>query len=96
MKSVNASSGYGVGGVVLDPDQRDFLGEIEGLQMTAVSRKYSHTDLNRIDETRGNISVEGGCLLVNEKNIDTLITISVFGAAALKKNTSVRGTDLGI
>ena len=70
MKSVNASSGRRVDSVVLDCDQRDFSGNIEGLQMTASSRVNSHTDLNRIDETRGNIIVERGDLLVNERNID--------------------------
>ena len=29
-----------------------------------------HRDLSRIDETRRNITVEGGDLMVNEKNID--------------------------
>ena len=38
--------------------------------MTASSRKYSRADLNGIDETRVNITVEGGDFLVNEKNID--------------------------
>ena len=38
--------------------------------MTASSGINSHTDLNRIDQTRGNINVKGGDLLVNEKNID--------------------------
>ena len=38
--------------------------------MTASSRINSHTDLNRIDETLGNITVEGGDLLVNERKID--------------------------
>ena len=38
--------------------------------MTASSRINSHTDLSRIDETRGKITVEVGGLLVNEKNID--------------------------
>ena len=38
--------------------------------MTASSRINSHTDVNRIDKTRGNITVEEGDLLVNEKNID--------------------------
>ena len=47
----------------------DFLSNIEGLQMTASSRINSHTDLNRIDETPGNITVEEGDLLVNEKDI---------------------------
>ena len=70
MKSVNASSGHRVGSVVLDPDQRDFSRSIGSLQMIASSRINSHTDLNRIDETRGNFTVEGGELLVNEKNID--------------------------
>ena len=59
-----------VDGNVLEPDQRDFVGNIEGLQMTSSSRISSHTDLNRIDETRGNTTVEEGDLLVNEKNID--------------------------
>ena len=38
--------------------------------MTASSRINSHTDLKRIDETRSNFTVEGGDLLVNERNID--------------------------
>ena len=38
--------------------------------MTASSRINSHTDLNRIDETRGNTTVEESDFLVNEKNID--------------------------
>ena len=70
MKSANAPSGRSVDGNVLDSDQRDLLGNIEGLRMTASSRINSHTDLNRTDETRGNITVEEGDLLVNEKNID--------------------------
>ena len=68
MKSADASSGRSIGGNVLEPDQRDFSGNIEGLQSTASSRINSRTDLNRIDETRGNITV--GDLLVNERNID--------------------------
>ena len=47
-------------GNVLEPDQRDFLGNIEGLRMTASSRIKSHMDLNRIDQTRGIIIVEEG------------------------------------
>ena len=53
LKSVNALSGHEFGSVVLDPDQRDFSGNIEGLQMTASSRMNSHIDLIRIGETRG-------------------------------------------
>ena len=70
MKSANASSKRSVDGNVLELDQRDFSGNIEGLQMTASSRINSRTDLNRIEETRGNITVEEGDLLVNERNID--------------------------
>ena len=70
MQSVNASTGRGVGSVVSHPDQGDFSGNIEGFQMTASSIINSHTDLNSIDETRGNITVEGGDLLVNERNLD--------------------------
>ena len=54
----------------MEPYQRDFSGNIEGLQMTASSKINSHTDLNRIDETRRSIFVEGGDWLVNEKSID--------------------------
>ena len=53
MKSANAFSGQSVDGNVLEPGQRDFSGNIEGLQVTASSRINSHTNLNRIDETRG-------------------------------------------
>ena len=70
MKSANAFSGRSVDGNVLDPDQKDFSENIEGLQMAASSRINSHSDLTRIDETRGKITVEGCDLLVNERNID--------------------------
>ena len=49
MKSANASSGWRVDGNLLEPDQRSFSGNIEGLQMTASSIKHSRTDLNRIN-----------------------------------------------
>ena len=67
MKSANASSGRIVDGNVLELDQRDFSGNFEGLRLTASSRINSRTDLNRFDETRGNIAVEEGDLTVNEK-----------------------------
>ena len=69
MKSANAPSGRSVDGIVLERDQRDFLGNIEGLRLTASSRRNSHTELNRIDETRGNITVEEGDLLVNKRTL---------------------------
>ena len=80
MESVNASSGCGVDSIVLDPDQGDFSGNIEGPQMTASSRINSHAVIDRIDETRGNITIEGGDMTVNEKNFTltgkhTLITL---------------------
>ena len=50
LKSANAPSGRSVDGNVLEPGHRDFLGNIEGLQMTDSSRMNSHTVLNRIDE----------------------------------------------
>ena len=70
MKSSIAPSERSVGGNVIEPDQRDFLGNTEGLQMTVSSRINSHKDLNRIDETHSNIIVEEGDLLVNKKSID--------------------------
>ena len=50
---VNASSGQDADSVVSDPDQRDFSGKIEDLQMTASSKIISNTDLNKIDGTHG-------------------------------------------
>ena len=70
MKSANASSGRSVDVNVMEPDQRNFSGYFEGVQMTAPSRIDSRRDLSRIDETRGNITVEEGDSVVNEKNID--------------------------
>ena len=70
MNSANARSERSADSNVLEPDQRDFLGDIKSLRMTASSRINSHMDLNRIDETRSNITVEEGDLMVNEKNID--------------------------
>ena len=70
MNSVNASSRQRADGNVLELDQRDFLGDIEGLQMTTPSIIHSRTDSNGIDETRGNNTLEESDLLVNEKNVD--------------------------
>ena len=70
MLSTKAHSKRSVDDNILEPDQRDFLGNIEGLRLTDSKRINSHTDLNRIDETLGNITVEEGDLLVNENNID--------------------------
>ena len=64
MSSRNADS------LVPDSDQGEVLGNIEGLQMTASSRINSNTSVNKIDETRVSIAVEGGDLLVNERNFD--------------------------
>ena len=69
-KSANAFSRRSVDGNVLEPDQRNFLGNIESLQRTSSNRINSRTDLNRIDETRGENTAEGGHLVVNERNID--------------------------
>ena len=68
--SANAPSEPSNDGNVLEPNQGDFLGNTEGLRVTASSRINSRTDINRIDKTRGKISVEEGDLLVNEKNFD--------------------------
>ena len=70
MKSANASSVRSVDGKVLEPEPRDYSGVVQVLQMTALSRIQSRTDLNRIDEIRGNITSEEGDLVVNGKNID--------------------------
>ena len=65
MKSANASSERNLNGNVLEPDHKDFPGNIDGLQMMASSRINSDTKIN---ETRGNITVEEANFFVNEKN----------------------------
>ena len=69
MKLANVHPERSVDGNVLEPDQRDFLGNFEGLRMPASCRRNSHTDLNRLDETRCNITVDKGDLLVKEKTM---------------------------
>ena len=70
MKSFNGSSGQDMDNVVPDRNQRVLPGNIQGLQMTALSRMNSNIDLNKIDETCGNITVEVGDLPVSVKNFD--------------------------
>ena len=70
LKSTNASSWRRGDGIALELDQRDYSDKVEILQMTASNRLNSHTDLNRIDETRGNNTVERSDWLVNERIID--------------------------
>ena len=70
MKSVNASSGRDPESVVLERDLTNFSGNIENLRMIASSRMNLNTDLNGVDETRGNITVEANEWSVNEKNFD--------------------------
>ena len=69
VKSANAGSERSFDGNVLEPDQKDFLGDIEGLPTTVSGRINSHMDLKRIDDTHGSITVEEGNLLANEKNL---------------------------
>ena len=57
----------------LTPYQKDFLEILENLQLTASSRLNSNTDLNRIDETRGNFTVEVGEFSISEKDLDQQI-----------------------
>ena len=65
IKSDIVSSGRGIDSVVLDPDLRDFSGNIEGLQKSTINSKPV---LKRIDKTSGNIAVEEGDLAVNGRN----------------------------
>ena len=67
MGPANASSGRSVDGNLLEPDQKDLSSNVESLQLTTFSKINSRTNLNQIDETRGNITVEEGDLFVNKK-----------------------------
>ena len=53
--------------VVLDPDQRDFSGDTNYLQMNDSSRYKPNITLDRIDDTRSNITVEEDDLLDSGK-----------------------------
>ena len=70
MKFGKASSKRRVDSVFPDPERRDFSWNFESLSRTASSRKKWHTDLNRIDEIRGSITVEAGDLTFNERSFD--------------------------
>ena len=70
MKSVNASPGRDIDIVVPDPNQIDFSGNMEALQMTASSRMNSNTELNKVDVTCSIVTVEVVDLSVNERNFD--------------------------
>ena len=56
--------------VVSESYQRVFLGNTNGLQMTAPSRFNSNANSNGIDEICGQIIAEEGKLPVGERNLD--------------------------
>ena len=89
MKSGNAASGISVKSNILNPDQ-GVSGNVEGLQMTASGRMNSHTDLSRIDETRGNITVEGGDLTVKKRNFDRQTHTHYTGKPSKRNENSSR------
>ena len=64
IKSVNTSSARSLDVVVLEPDERNFSGIVEGLQLIVSNRIVSYTDLKGNDETRGSIFTEDDGLLV--------------------------------
>ena len=65
MKSANASSTHSCSSVMFQPDQGGFA---EGLHITACSRL--NTNLNKIDETRVDITDEVDDLSVSEREFD--------------------------
>ena len=70
MRSANAFSGRSLDGNVFESDQKDYLGNVKELQMTASGGISSHTPLRKSDEIRDNTTVEGDDLAVNEKHFD--------------------------
>ena len=80
MRSAGNFSACKPSSVVLGPDQKEFLGNINSLQMIASSRLNSNTNISGIDESRGNVAVEKSELSVVEKIATgkyTLITTRV-------------------
>ena len=81
--------------VLPDTDRRYFSRNVEGLPMTASSRKKCHTDLNRIDDTRGSITVEAGDLAVNERNFDRQAhSLHTRGTFWILKNVNIFTRDI--
>ena len=78
MKPVNAFSGRNTESIVLVPDQRDFSGSIESLQMTISIRINSTANLIRIDEIRDNITIEVGDLSVKKTLTVKRALITIF------------------
>ena len=70
MESAVACSERKVDRNVLELDQSAIPRNMEDLQRTASSKINSRTDLNSIDDTRGDITVREDNLLVNEENIN--------------------------
>ena len=67
MSSVSFSSTHHLNSVVLDPGLSDLSGDTNHLQTTDSSRYKSNINLDRFDDTRDNITVEEGDLLVSGK-----------------------------
>ena len=55
---------------LLNPDQRDFSEDTNGLKLVTSSRCHSNINFDRIDVTRGNITIEKGHLLSSERLFD--------------------------
>ena len=68
-ESINASSAQDPDNSALDPEHF-FSENAEGIQLISSSRLKSNTNVNRIIETHGNITIQAGDLSVSEKNFD--------------------------
>ena len=66
MKTANASLGQSLDGNVMELDQMYFLGNFEGLQLTASRTMNSRRDISRIHEIRGEITAKRDDSLANE------------------------------
>ena len=68
--SSNAFSTRDFNSVLLHHDQKVLARKTASLRFTASSRFNLNTNLNRIDDTRGNIKDEAGDLSVSEREFD--------------------------
>ena len=66
MRSADAASTCNPSSVVLEPDQRVFSGNTNGLKITASIRFISNTSLKGNDDTCGKTTVEADDLRVSE------------------------------
>ena len=83
-KSIDTSSIWDPGNILLSPDQKIFSGNGEDVQMTASSRLISNGELSRPDKNRGKNTVEAVDFSTSERTLLTCKQTLVTRTALIK------------